>query len=156
MFPSMSVSSTPLARQVATIRGAILTQEKCAWIPAGVHALIIACLARIFGRLEEMIRLWQSGQLPPPPASRPHAARRASLTPRIRHWPTARPRHARSLPIPDSASAIAVPAVSFPMATPRAGRKSTATRPAHHRPDAPIPQKSQATQTPWHVYFITI
>ena len=32
-----------------------------------LHTLIAALFARIFGRLEELLRLWQTGLLPPPP-----------------------------------------------------------------------------------------
>ncbi len=75
---------SPLADTVASLRIATLATPAHAWLPAAIHALILACLARILGRLEEMIRLWQAGLLPPPvqrprtaPAtSRPRAARR--------------------------------------------------------------------------------
>ena len=44
-------------------------------MPAALHALIIACLVRIFGRLEHLVQQWQSGQLilplPVTPAIRP-------------------------------------------------------------------------------------
>ncbi len=149
----MSVHPTPLAQQVAHIRGAILTQEKCVWIPAVVHALIIACLARIFGRLEEMIRLWQSGQLPLPPAPRPYAPRAACATPRVHHWPTARPRHAMALPIPESASATAprhAPAAPFPtLPTPCAGPNPIHAQSRHAR--APPPnRRAHSAKNPSH------
>ena len=35
-----------------------------------LEALIAAIFARIFARLEQVLRLWQSGQLPPPPPPR--------------------------------------------------------------------------------------
>ena len=56
----------PLGAQIAGLRSAALAQERCAWIPPAIHALIIACLARLLGRLAEMLQLWQSGQLPLP------------------------------------------------------------------------------------------
>ncbi len=79
---------SPLADSVASLRAATLATPAHAWLPAAIHALILACLARILGRLEEMIRLWQAGLLPPP-------------VPRPRTAPaTSRPRAAR--PNPDS------------------------------------------------------
>ena len=38
-----------------------------------IAALLMACLARLFARLEDMLRVWQSGQLPPPPPPRAQA-----------------------------------------------------------------------------------
>ena len=32
-------------------------------LPAALHAFIMACLARVFARLEQIFLLWQSGQL---------------------------------------------------------------------------------------------
>lgn len=57
---------SPLANTVASLRVATLARPAHAWVPAAIHALILACLARLFGRLEEMVRLWQAGLLPPP------------------------------------------------------------------------------------------
>ena len=60
-----------LADEVARLGTATTSVPAPVWLPDAVHALIMACLARLFGRLEEMIRLWQAGLLPPPPAPRP-------------------------------------------------------------------------------------
>jgi hypothetical protein len=68
-----------LADEVARLGTATTSVPAPVWLPDAVHALIMACLARLFGRLEEMIRLWQAGLLPPPPAPRP---RQANLQPR--------------------------------------------------------------------------
>jgi hypothetical protein len=73
-----------LADEVARLGTATTSVPAPAWLPDAVHALIMACLARLFGRLEEMIRLRQADLLPPPPAPRP---RQANLQPR-------RPAHA--------------------------------------------------------------
>ena len=54
-----------LGDKIARLRGTAQAQEKCAFLPAAIHALIMACLARIFGRLEHMVRLWAAGCLPP-------------------------------------------------------------------------------------------
>jgi hypothetical protein len=63
-----------LADEVARLGTATTSVPAPVWLPDAVHALIMACLARLFGRLEEMIRLWQAGLLPPPPAPRPRQA----------------------------------------------------------------------------------
>ncbi len=73
---------SPLADSVATLRAATLATPAHAWLPAPIHALILACLVRIFGRLEEMIRLWQAGLLPPP-LERPRTVRTNPANP----WP---------------------------------------------------------------------
>ncbi len=73
----MSPPLSPLAETVASLRVATLATPAHAWVPEAIHALILACLVRLFGRLEEMIRLWQAGLLPPPPAPRPHLPRTA-------------------------------------------------------------------------------
>lgn len=71
-----------LADEVARLGTATTSVPAPVWLPDAVHALIMACLARLFGRLEEMIRLWQAGLLPPPPAPRPRAAASAQAQPR--------------------------------------------------------------------------
>ncbi len=65
---------SPLAESVASLRVAMLATPAHACVPTAIHALILACLARILGRLEDMIRAWQAGQLPPP-TQRPRTAR---------------------------------------------------------------------------------
>ncbi len=82
---------SPLADSVATLRAATLATPAHAWLPAAIHALILACLARIFGRLEEMIRLWQAGLLPPPT----HRPRTAQITPASSTPASSRQREAR-------------------------------------------------------------
>ena len=66
----METQPPRLAGQFAALRATTATTPKGAWIPAPVHALIMACLARIFGRLEQLVLLWQAGNLPTP-ATRP-------------------------------------------------------------------------------------
>jgi hypothetical protein len=81
----MSPHPSPLAETVTAMRAALLATPAHDWVPQAIHALILACLARILGRLEEMIRLWQAGLLPPvaqrprtaPATSRPREARRS-------------------------------------------------------------------------------
>ncbi|MCC6716821.1 MAG: hypothetical protein IT555_02965 [Acetobacteraceae bacterium] len=58
---------TQLAADLARLRTA--TQADGA---RGIHALILAILARFLARLEQVFLLWQSGQLPPPPIRQSH------------------------------------------------------------------------------------
>ena len=87
----MNDHPSSLSDQFARLRdSARAGEEKCARIPASIHALIMACLARIFARLEQFFLLWQSGQLPPPqahatqhPISRRDSARRSQAPRRV-------------------------------------------------------------------------
>jgi hypothetical protein len=51
--------SSPLAEAAKSLRAATMAQEA-----RGIHALILAVLAKLFTRLETLITLWQEGQLP--------------------------------------------------------------------------------------------
>ncbi len=81
----MKTHAPSLGDQIARLHGTVLAQEKCAWIPAPIHTLIIAVLACIFTRLEALLHLWQSGTLPlPTPLAAPrpqHSARHPSPHP---------------------------------------------------------------------------
>ena len=88
----------------AHLRQAAQAQEKCAWIPSAIHTLIMAALARIFGRLEQLFQLWQAGTLPAPlvrrPPARPRTAAarpfsRPSVCQARRRAPEIRPRATR-------------------------------------------------------------
>ena len=96
----MSVQPSSLANQLAGLRAATTSNDDRGWLPAPLHALIMACLARIFSRLEQILQLLQTGQLPQiqsqtrdtshPPSHRnsrnapvPHAARQ---TTRLAKW----------------------------------------------------------------------
>jgi len=70
----MESPSPSLGDKIAHLRGSVQVQESCAWIPASLHALIIACLVHIFGHLEDLVRLWQAGALVvPAPSNTPRA-----------------------------------------------------------------------------------
>jgi len=71
----MLLKPQPLADQFASLRAAAEADQAQAWLPASLHALIAACFARLFARLEQLVLLWQSGQLPHPPVNAPHPAR---------------------------------------------------------------------------------
>lgn len=67
----MNMHQPTLAEQCASLRAAAQADAQRGWLRSSLHVLIMACLARIFGRLEQLLLLWQSGALPPPqPASR--------------------------------------------------------------------------------------
>ena len=80
----MEIKSPGLAAQLAQLHTAIQAQETCFWLPAAVHALIMACLARIFSRLDQMLALWHVGLLPPPAfrATAPPVTARAPQAPK--------------------------------------------------------------------------
>ena len=77
----MTHEAPSLGDQIARLRQAAQVEESCAWLPASVHALIMACLARIFARLEQFLLLWQSGNLPAPPIRRAHPSPSRHLPP---------------------------------------------------------------------------
>ena len=60
----MKNTPSPLGAQIATLRDAAQAEENCALWLAPLHAFIMACLARLFARLEQIFRLWHAGQLP--------------------------------------------------------------------------------------------
>ncbi len=68
----------PRGAQIATPQTRPLGQETCARLPAALDALIAAIFARIFARLEQLLALWQSGNLPPPPIRRPQSPTRTA------------------------------------------------------------------------------
>ena len=119
----METHTLSLGDQIARMHDAVHAQDRCAWIPPAIHALLIACLARIFGRLENLVRMWQDGQLPPlsqrtPPPPRPDLA--PGLPPG-----RAAPHHLPSAPPRD-------PPPEIPPAPPR----NTPRAPSRRRPNA--------------------
>ncbi len=149
-----------LADQAARLRTAILAEEAPCWLPDALFARIMAALARVFARLEDMIRLWQSGLLSPPPAPRAHAprthaARRARATPAIRRRATPMPAN----PDPDSVtSPVFIPARPASNGTARAIRPTPAS--PHRRQVRALPcpcaKKPLPRGSRHRVYFITI
>lgn len=87
----MSVPSPTPSEQLKGLRiTAWARRENRAWIPDAIHALIMAALARLFTRLEQVFLLWQSGNLPLP-ASR-DAPQGTSPRPSARRMSARRPR----------------------------------------------------------------
>ena len=56
--------------------------ENRALLPAAIHTLILAALARLFDRLEQLLLLWRTADLPSP--APPTAPRRRAPAPRHR------------------------------------------------------------------------
>jgi len=75
----MTNQPSTLAEGFASLRRAAEAQPAQGWMPSSVHALIMACLVRIFARLEDIIRAWQDGTLTPPPVRAPAAPHNAPL-----------------------------------------------------------------------------
>jgi hypothetical protein len=64
----MLIKQPTLAEQAAGMREAAQASRAPRWLPDALHAMLMALLARLFTRLEDMIQLWQSGLLLPPSA----------------------------------------------------------------------------------------
>ena len=77
----MSYQTPSLADQFAGLRAATPSNDGCGWLPASIQALIMACLARLFARLEQIFLLWQSGQFPTPAENLPQRLAQTSTTP---------------------------------------------------------------------------
>ena len=60
----MESQSPSLGDKIARLRGAAQVEENGTWLPDPLHALIMACLARLFGRLEQILQFWQTGAPP--------------------------------------------------------------------------------------------
>ena len=139
-----------LSDQFARLRTSAQAQEPCAWLPAAVHALIMACLMRIFGRLEQMLVLWQSGCLPAPqlPQASPVTLHRDARRPRWRR--PARPSRQCAQPaeltvLGDTHRPRSSAPATFPRAPKHAGiaaSRHAVTSPAcPHRARAPPPKR---------------
>ena len=71
----MSSDQPSLTDQFASLHRATQADAAASWLPDALVSLILAALARLFGQLEQMLALWQSGHLPPPaPMSSPPSA----------------------------------------------------------------------------------
>ena len=65
ILTSMTSPQPSVADQLAGLRDATAASLAQGWLPHAVQALIVACLVRLFDRLESLFRLWQDGILPP-------------------------------------------------------------------------------------------
>ena len=147
----------PLSAQLTGLRAAILADSRCVWVPAAVHAWIVALLARLLGRLEEVFRLWQSGALVPPPRHAPPARLPSALRP-------AKHRHARkrrrAIARPNCATAHrTAPGLKAPQAArpPIAQAPAPRPRPARDPPPAGLDRRmARQVGSPCHALFITL
>ena len=121
----MEIKSPGLAAQLAQLHTAIQAQETCFWLPAAVHALIMACLARIFSRLDQMLALWHVGLLPPP-------ALRATAPPVTARAPQA-PKHKSNNRISRARAPSLLPPCVVPSTT-KNPRLRAAPQAPHHNP----------------------
>ncbi len=124
---------------------------KCALLPRAIQALIAALFARLFDRLEQLLRLWQSGTLPPPAAPRKQKSAAGQKPPAaIPSHRAARSKPARHRPLPHRPTRVrpthvrtAAPPPPFP---PSAARP----RPAH---DPPAKNRGLCSRQPTHKMF---
>ena len=172
----MEQQPNPLAGHLAALRAANSAEHDRGWLPASLHALIMACLARIFGRLEQLILLWQAGSLvlpTAPPAAYLPAARSPSVilreTKDPRFLPTAASQTAPLAPPPATrASRLCRLSVTPGMArtcalnrptlvAPPPGATLARPRPAHDPPPTVLrPQKPLSTRGRKHAIIITL
>ena len=136
----MNAAPTTLTQELARLRQSAEADQAHGWLPAALHALIMACLARLFVRLEQTFLLWTAGQLPPQHPAAPPIARPAPNTPRPGICRTSR-RDRRYRRITRAIQA-----------TRRATSHAPAPRPARPRsiPAPKPPQHSRAPPSPRH------
>ena len=121
----MLIHQPTLAGQFASLRATAQADDARGWLPASLHALIMACLVRLFSRLEQLVLAWQSGTLP---ALHQAAARTPAAGPAGEAAPTLQLRQAQP--------AAAPPALAHPPAAHRS------PKPRQHRRALPHPAAS--------------
>ena len=148
----MLIQPPSLTDQCATLRSPA-PSGACGMLSNALHAMIAAIFARIFGRLEQIILLWQAGNLPTPatrPMSTPRhldirsAAKDSRFLP---HPPKHHPEHAARQTRPTPPACAEPSPARHPLRAPRTPRP-TATlaplaapcprhrpRPSRHLPD---------------------
>ena len=157
----METQPPRLAGQFAALRATTATTPKGAWIPAPVHALIMACLARIFGRLEQLMLLWHACCLPAPPSPRTPKCRNPSSVPHSRAPARQAHRPASALGQLKAAdrSSHAKPAMHAPTPRPAASRPIASSSRPHAARDPPNqpqnPARRVAQTRPYHYVLTT-
>ena len=164
----MSIQPPPLATRFASLHATIAACPYRGWLPRSLHALILAALARVFGRLEQLLLLWQAGQLPTP-KSRPPERREGPTLPSSPRQPKAtgitRRAHTRHNATCHSAARAPFGLAAIPASNPSAA-PSAAIKPGPHSRPAPIRapagrcpsprQKRPIAGTPIRAYIVTI
>ncbi len=162
-------STTPLAHQVAIMaaemRAAADHQAAEAGLIAALHALILATLARLFDRLENMVALWAAGALPARAPRQPSPARpRAQAESHSPRTAPCRTSRARPHQVPPELSAVPAarstpasptqhpPGIRTPMAS---SRRAPAASLPRARPDPAFLQNPAKPDAPTHELFIT-
>ena len=141
--------SLPLTDRLAGLRTAAQADAARSWLSNSLQTLIMSIFARIFGRLEQLLLLWQSGHLPPLKSviARPTSAPRPAIPAQHLAQPRARPTRQYAA-IPDLAARAAIarraPALRAHHAAPRLASSRSlmpAARPrqAHDPPSARHP-----------------
>ena len=154
----MTHQPRPLSAELAELRSATSRAAATGWVENYVIEIIMACLARLFARLEQLLQLWTAGTLPLPPVrvqsphlrqSAPPPATARPKTPRAcRHRPAA-PRRRLIYTRPAGDRGIASRVVTAPTPAPLArAARSSALRPrsarASPRQKPPIPKPQPA------------
>ncbi len=141
----MEPHPSPLSDQAAGLcSNAQAPREDRALLPAALHTLIAAVLARLFDRLEQLLQAWLAGTLAPPPArnNTPHTS---NPTPRQRRPAIRAPRRAPSRAItpkiPTNRAQTVGRISEAPSDSPRG-------RPPYPRPNRPPSRPRQARDPP--------
>ena len=121
-----------LASQLVQLRASATPAEAgCGTVSAALDALIAALFARIFAQLEQLLTLWQSGDLPPPairPAATPKPPPRQNSPRRAARYSR---RTSRKAPTRPNTPKIR-PAI--PRAKSRVDRRARQSAPSYFRP----------------------
>ena len=144
----MSIQPPPLATRFASLHTNIAACPNRGWLPRSLHALILAALARIFGRLEQLLLLWQAGTLPTPQSRHSERSEEPTLPSapgqpkatgttrraRTRHNAARAPIAAQAIPAPNPSASSAPQSAVKPALRPR---PTHADRCPRHRQNAP-------------------
>ena len=146
----MPDAPTPLAASAAGILAALRHEADChaadlslgSGPVAALHALILACLARLLTSLGDLLDLWRAGQLPPPQPANPTGLRQAGSTP----LPAA--------PHPGRSAVCGTPSTAWPGPAPRPmrGLENTIGTGASNPRESVQHQNAKVRQAPWRTW----
>ena len=124
----METHAPSLGDQIARLRGTAQARETCVqWL----DALIASIFARIFSRLEQILQLWQAGDLPLPAPSHPRHTQHRPAHPKSARAPRSTRQRPRVTKPRRTTPVIHLPRPTTP--TP------TSTRPRRRRSTARAP-----------------
>ena len=128
----MTHPPSPLADRFGSLCAGVKTECAQGGLTAALHGVIMALLARLFGRLEQIFQLLESGGFPPPRAVPPPPARTnpvaAAPRPR-RHSARRRGPRVRVAPAQERDTAIIPAFPTAPAGFRRARRVAASIRP---------------------------